>query len=377
LKKGVLVPREELHDSDEEEHGFRGGLRNPRQTPARSEFDEPAGTHTGRGTNRNTPVAASTTNATSGVAGTNRRYRDVDPFYGDTLEQKRDWPRWKAHLYSKFRQSAVLFPEEEDKMDYCRDALKGGAYEIVKSRAELGSLNPFTTVVQITDLLDSVYRVFDPVAEADAKVHDPSFRMCSTNKNETFDEYYARYLAPTVILNYSDTQNISCMKRNLTDRLRLKLADGTKYTVFEELVTRCRQMSLDLAVADKLREPRGNRGGRNSGGGNSGGGNSGGGKPATTGNTTTGNTTTGGAATTNATSNTSSSTPKKKREQYPSHVWDKIKNEGRCSKCLEKGHMRSSNDAPCKGQKGLTVAEGTAKMAGINVEPTGEDSGND
>jgi hypothetical protein len=90
------------------------------------------------------------------------------------------------------------------------------------------------------DAFDSVYGIYDSVAEAESVIYDFKFRMSVVKKDEIFNKFYARFLSSILILEYSDVQNIFCMKRNLINKFRIKIANGIKITVFEKLVRRYR-----------------------------------------------------------------------------------------------------------------------------------------
>ena len=72
-------------------------------------------------------------------------------------------------------------------------------------------------------LLDNSYGTYDPMAEADAELHDPDFCM---KNHETFDSFLAKFTATVAPLALTDTQKISALKRTITYELAEKISDG-------------------------------------------------------------------------------------------------------------------------------------------------------
>jgi hypothetical protein len=67
--------------------------------------------------------------------------------------------------------------------------------------------------------LENFFSDFDKIATYNTIIYDPNFKI-GYFKNETFDEYYARFIIKIGLLIYiSDTQKIFLIKRNLNKRL--------------------------------------------------------------------------------------------------------------------------------------------------------------
>ena len=137
------------------------------------------------------------------VAGSNKKYPDVPMFNGD----RKQWDSWRLHLYTKFRVSAMLYPSEKDKIDYIRDYCGEIPFNIIKAgfMDEYGKIGSdycyYQSTEEIINLLDNLYRTYDPMAEVDAELHDPNF--CIKNY-ETFDSFLAKFTAIVAPLALTD-----------------------------------------------------------------------------------------------------------------------------------------------------------------------------
>ena len=249
------------------------------------------------------------------VIGNNKKYPDVPLFYGS----KEEWDGWRFHLDAKFRQSAVLFPTERDKMDYIRDHCKSIAFDVLKARADPLSDDPYVTADEMIKELHSTFGDFDKYAKCDALLHSPSFGMAITKKNESFDEFYARFSATVAPLGYSESHKISTLKRLITLKLRLRILDGQTPPLYRHFIERLRrtdqgmrfrkEQGEDLKEID--REEFFN----------------------------------GGANT-----------------RYPAGFRARLQREGTCFKCLGHGH-RPGPSAPCASKKNLSYEEAKVMLA--------------
>ena len=238
-------------------------------------------------------------------------------FYG----AKEEWDGWRFHLDAKFRQSAVLFPTEKDKMDYIRDHCKSIAFDVLKARADPMSNDPYVTANEMIAELNSTFGDFDKYAKCDALLHSPSFGMAITKKNELFDEFYARFSATVAPLGYTESHKISTLKRLVTPKLRLRMIDGQtppSYRYFVERLRRTDQGMRFLEEQGEDLEEIDQEEFFQSG---------------------------GGAST-----------------RYPADFRVRLQKEGRCFKCLGYGH-RPGPDAPCASKKNLSYEEAKAKLA--------------
>ena len=123
-------------------------------------------------------------------------------------------------MESKFRQSAVLYTCEQDKIDYIRDHCKETAFEVIKTKANSTSPNAYHTVSEMIQDLENMFGEFDKVAKSDALLHNPKFGMAISNSKETFDEFLARFTSAIAPLDFTDRHKISNLRRTLSERLR-------------------------------------------------------------------------------------------------------------------------------------------------------------
>ena len=207
LKKGKQPKKTvELEDSDDE----RFARRHP-------SFPPTTGSTGMRRPGARTPTSHANTERTEG-AGLNKRYPDVPDFHG--THDRDSWDNWRQHLRAKFRQSAMIFPTEYEKIDYIRDHCKSVAYDVIKSRADDDSEEPYQTADEMVEELDSMFGTYDKVAKSNAEIFDPKFGMGITKKDESFEEFYARFSAAIAPLGFTDVHKISNLKRLITTRLK-------------------------------------------------------------------------------------------------------------------------------------------------------------
>ena len=62
---------------------------------------------------------------------------------------------------------------------------------------------------------------FNKYAKCDSQLYSPTFGMAIVKKNESFDEFYARFSATIAPMGYSETHKISTLKRLITHKLRM------------------------------------------------------------------------------------------------------------------------------------------------------------
>ena len=125
-------------------------------------------------------------------------------------------------------------------MDYIRDHCKSIAFDVIKTRADPLSENPYVTSNEMIEELHSIFGDFNKFTKCDAELHDPAFAMGMTKRNETFDEFYARFSAIIAPLGYNEIYKISTLKRLITPKLRLQILDGIKSS-FRQTVERLRR----------------------------------------------------------------------------------------------------------------------------------------
>ena len=339
LKKqeGPAAPEEEV-DSDDAHRGE--GSRHLSVAP--SGLSNPSATR------RLTPATNRTQPISNSEEGANKRYPDAPVFHG--THDKDTWEAWAMHVEEKFHQSASLFPSERDKIGYIRDHTKAAAFEVIKTRANMRSENPYQTAEEVIDDLENHFGTYDKIGQANAKIQDPKFAMGVKNKSETFEEFYTRFTSAVAPLNLSEAMKITYLTQYITTRLQYRLT-GLKYKSFRDLVEFLRSLDMDLRIVDsKTRKEEAPKKGANQN------------RPSSSGN----------PRPSSSRNNTGSKVPR--GYTYPKETADRLFKEGRCFKCLKKGHRSSDADAPCKGADPLTKeqVEVVLKGMGVSVEDVPE-----
>ena len=278
--------------------------------------------------------------------GHNKNYPDAPVFDGNRAK----WEQWKLHVLSKFKQSAFWFPTEEYKIDYIRDKCTLQAFTVIQPRISPLSDNPYESHEQVLADLEENFGTHDKQAQAEADMQSPGFAMRSKDKYESFDTFHTRFAAAIAPLGYSDDHKMRDLKRYISPDLRAQVTNGLKSSSYREFVVRLRTCDLEMrqnsafeAQAKAVQSSRGNegRGGRGDNSRSRGGRGRG----------------RGG----------SSGTPRE-GFSWPPHVLAQIQKKKLCNKCLKPGHFAKDSDAPCRGDKQLTVGEAEARLSAVGIE---------
>ena len=331
-------PNSDPDDSDVEKDSRPKRRDPPQRRSAAPVSDRPS--------RRGTPSVTATTSGTK----SNNKYADVPLFYGNH-DDRDTWESWRMHLQSKFMMSWELFETEVSKILYIRDHCKDVAYNIVKAKANLEAADHYETADEVLIDLEQQFGDLDKEARADAELQDPKSAMGAKDPKETFDAFHSRFTAIISPLSMSDREKCSHLKRLIAPKLKYRILDFPSSTSYRELVTRLRQVDLNLRLADS-QNPRGNRGGTSPNASTRGG--------------------RGGNSNSNAkpNSNTGSggTSQRKGRYRHPQHVADRLRKEGRCFKCLQPGHLPNEDNAPCKDKDWLSEKQVTAMLAETGLE---------
>jgi hypothetical protein len=102
---------------------------------------------------------------------------------------------------TKFRQSAVLYLIEWSKINYTRLKLRDMALGVIQTRVNYDGDNFYRTYAEIIVDLENFFSDFDKIITYNAIIYDPNFKI-GYFKNETFDEYYARFIIRIGLLTY-------------------------------------------------------------------------------------------------------------------------------------------------------------------------------
>ena len=131
---------------------------------------------------------------------------------------------------------------------------------MIQIRANYDGDNFYRTHAEIIVDLENFFGDFDEIVIYNVIIHDPNFKM-GYFKNETFDEYYARFIIRIGLLTYiSDIQKIFLMKRNLNKRFTFKIL-GDIFKTFYKFVLMVRRINMALTVTEKVNfKERGSRG---------------------------------------------------------------------------------------------------------------------
>ena len=251
------------------------------------------------------------------------------------------------HLLEKFRQSAVSFPTEREKIGYIRDRTRDIAFATVKTRGAPDATDPYVDSSEMIADIDAMFGVFDKVAKASATLYDPSFPMGVKDSKETFETFYTRFSATIAPLNLPEDLRKMNLTQMISTRLKTRTA-GQTFNTYRDLVNYVRKLDLDLRAVDAVKAS--NNSDKKDSKKGSGSNNSNSSRPQ------------------NSRTNTGMNAFSRKYN-FPKHVTDKIASKGLCFKCLKKGHRAGNSDAPCKNDEYMSKeqVELHLKVAGVEV----------
>jgi hypothetical protein len=124
------------------------------------------------------------------------------------------------------------------------------ALGVIQIQVDYDGDNPYRTYVEIIVDLENFFNDFDKIVTYNVIIHDPNFKI-GYFKNETFDEYYTRFIIKIGPLTYIlDAQKIFLIKRNLNKRLIFKILDDISKT-FHKFVLIIRRVNMALTITKK------------------------------------------------------------------------------------------------------------------------------
>ena len=154
-------------------------------------------------------------------------------------------------MFAKFKQNAIKFLTELNKIDYIKNHCKETAFDIIKTRANMFHSNSYTAVEQIIMKLHFIFETYDKIIKSNVKFYDLNFVMRDKNKKKTFETFYARFNAAITFLNYLNILKIFNLKRLVNTRLRYHISNEN-FITFAKLIARLRHIAANLKIIDKI-----------------------------------------------------------------------------------------------------------------------------
>jgi hypothetical protein len=127
-------------------------------------------------------------------------------------------------LKTKFRQSAILYNNEKDKIDYIKDHCKNLIFDIIKARADPEIFYFYFIVDKIIQNLQNVFgeRDEDRIENSKIKIHNDKFLQ---DEIEFFNRYYSRFVVVIISLRYNDQQKIRAIRHFFNPQLQNYMTD--------------------------------------------------------------------------------------------------------------------------------------------------------
>ena len=133
---------------------------------------------------------------------------------------------------------------------------------MIKARSnDLVSSDYYLIAEEIIYDLNQMFAEVNREQRAEIELQNPKFVMSVKDFKETFLAFYARFIVEIASLSLFDSSKRSHLKRLITWRLRSRIINETVAINFSILVTRLRQLDIELRINDDTREAISRRGG--------------------------------------------------------------------------------------------------------------------
>ena len=251
----------------------------------------------------------------------------------------------------KFWTSNRQFFTNQHKIIYIRKHFRNVVYDIIKHRVKLHNANSYHFFKK---MLNDFEKTFETKNEISFKIIEFFNFKFFMNKNEIFEQFFARFIALTISLKLFDVIKIDQMKMKIIERMRYKM-NLKHIIVWKEFVQKCRNIWQNIQDLNVYKIAKSN--------------------------------------TTSKFFKTIINIRKRRRSKnrttivfkkridfrifkkhvynfyrFSNHVVNKIKIEKRCFKCLKKRHKFTNKNAFCKNQKSVNKNNAIIVLTKINIE---------
>ena len=322
-------------------------LRRPKETSKPQLFDwnqEPALSQTGRHrySELDDPMEA---------RGPTTRWPDIPKFNGDGGPEA--WRAWRMKLFTKIQRDSRLFRASGSDIDYARDHCDGDAWNIVASRADPMSLNPYSDIQEMLQDMDISFGSVNSAMETRIKLKDPSSKQ---RPGEAFASFTARINAIMASTKWSEPDKCISLQELMLPRVRRAVwgvTDTSNYRLYcnacNLIVQNMSHQDLDNNSAKTDRRDSKSR-----------------------------------FTYRRSDDSADNRTPIRKKPsgktKWEKNKWDisrfnkhpaakkKLIEKGYCSKCLLPGHRPTDPEAPCKDKPAMELEEAVSKLAVIGIK---------
>ena len=264
-----------------------------------------------RDTRGGTPGTTMTGLTSSGRAW-RAKYPDPEKFKGEFNsegELTQDWERWYSQVIAKLDHD-YDGADERDKVNYVRDRTESNAFNEIRERAIAGSTNPYDTINELLEDLETAYGDIDREGTAIAKLTAGKLQQ---SKKEPISQWASRFKAACRRGDINDRTMRSYALQNIDKEYLTHFQMGGDREPFEHAINRLRKAERELNLVAK--------------------------GPATA---TTKKTTGGGVtgSTSGGAKKTTSGAPRINKCGRTDDQVTKCMKKGLCLRCLEKGHVQ-------------------------------------
>lgn len=149
---------------------------------------------------------------------------------------------WRSLLRGKLRANADWWPAEQDRIDYVFSCTKGEAQRHLEPRIDEESRDPWQSVDEILQHLDTIFR-----DHFEAERSENAFHALKQSAGQEFSDFHTEFarLASTGRVPSLTWRSHLWRKLNKEFQNRL-LATHHQHTTYQALVRECQRLSVDL-----------------------------------------------------------------------------------------------------------------------------------
>jgi hypothetical protein len=149
---------------------------------------------------------------------------------------------WRSLLRGKLRANADWWPTEQDRINYVFGCTEGKAQSFLEPRIDEDSLDPWLTVDEMLEYLNTVFR-----NHFETEQSENSFYALKHSAGQDFNEFHTEFARLASVGRVPSITWRSHLWRKLNREFRNRLlATHHQYPTYQELVRECQRLSVDL-----------------------------------------------------------------------------------------------------------------------------------
>jgi hypothetical protein len=165
-----------------------------------------------------------------------KNIRHPDKFRGDRTR----WIAFEERVRGNLRKAEILYPAEEDKIEYVRDHLDGTAYDLLHSRTRIGAKTPLSSFDAVMTFLHDNYYPHDLLARSKAEFHNMTM-----HDSDKLEDFLAKFRRAAFHVGYDDDLQIEFLKDKAAPRLRRAMVGRWHFDSFQKAEQALRDIEQD------------------------------------------------------------------------------------------------------------------------------------